>query len=74
MQNLVRNSVILHSGIHNLRRNLVTAQNRKLSTILNSESSKVVFEEHSPKVFEFKLNNNKTLNAIDHDMVILMAN
>jgi enoyl-CoA hydratase/carnithine racemase len=32
----------------------------------------VVFEQHSKEVFEFKLNNNKALNAVDPDMLSLI--
>jgi len=39
---------------------------------LNDANSKVLFEQ-TDKVFEFKLNNNKTLNAIDQEMVTIMA-
>ena len=39
---------------------------------MNDANSKVLFEQ-TDKVFEFKLNNNKTLNAIDQEMVTIMA-
>jgi enoyl-CoA hydratase/carnithine racemase len=39
---------------------------------LNDPTAKVLFEEHSPLVFEFKLNNNKTLNSLDNDMIQLL--
>jgi hypothetical protein len=45
---------------------------RPFSTILNSPDAKVIFEQHSSDIFEFKLNNNKTLNAVDFDMLSLL--
>lgn len=65
----VQNSNILHQGINNLRNQMKMAQARPMSTILNSADSKVIFEQHSKDVFEFKLNVNKTLNSLDLDMV-----
>jgi enoyl-CoA hydratase/carnithine racemase len=40
---------------------------------LNSPDAKVLYEQHSPLCFEFKLNVNKTLNSIDMDMVHLIS-
>ena len=45
---------------------------KPFSTILNSPDAKVIFEQHSSDIFEFKLNNNKTLNAVDFDMLSLL--
>jgi len=41
--------------------------------LLNSPDAKVLYEQHSPLCFEFKLNMNKTLNSIDLDMVHLIS-
>ena len=46
-----------------------TTSARSFSQLLNSPDSKVIYEQHSPLCFEFKLNVNKTLNSIDIDMV-----
>ena len=43
-----------------------------MGTLLNAPDSKVLFEQHSADVFEFKLNQNKTLNSLDSDMVHLL--
>jgi len=40
---------------------------------MNNSSDKVLYEMHSKDVFEFKLNNNKTLNSLDSDMLSLMS-
>ena len=40
---------------------------------MNSADAKVVYEQYSTLSFEFKLNVNKTLNSIDHEMVHLIS-
>ena len=68
--NNIQKSNILHKGIFALRSHLNARP--FASTILNSPDSKVIFESHSPDIFEFKLNNNKTLNAVDFEMLSLL--
>jgi enoyl-CoA hydratase/carnithine racemase len=67
--NNIQKSNILHKGLQSLRSNL---SSRRLSTLLNSPDSKVLLESHSSQVFEFKLNHNKTLNAVDRDMLTIL--
>lgn len=43
-----------------------------MSTILNSPDAKVIYDQYSPDVFEFKLNHNKALNSVDLDMITLL--
>ena len=67
--NNIQKSNILHKGIFALRSHMNA---RRFSTILNSPDAKVIFEQHSPDIFEFKLNNTKTMNAVDFEMLSLL--
>jgi hypothetical protein len=67
--NNIQKSNILHKGIFALRSNLSA---RHQSTINNFLDAKVLFVSHSEDVFEFKLNNPKTLNAVDFEMLSLL--
>ena len=69
-----QNSMILQAGLVALRR-AVHGQpaSRSFGQLLNAPDAKVLYEQHSPLCFEFKLNMNKTLNSIDLDMVHLIS-
>lgn len=63
----------LHSNLLKLR-SLANGQAiRTFSTAAAvAPESKVIFENHTPAVFEFKLNAPKNLNSLDMEMVHLM--
>lgn len=67
----IKNSVILHRGIVNLRSALTSGA--RFSTITNSPDAKVLYDQHSANTFEFKLNNPKVLNSIDVEMVDIIC-
>jgi enoyl-CoA hydratase/carnithine racemase len=57
---------------HNLQRirHLSLAPFKAMST--SAPDSKVIFQNHTPSVFEFTLNVPKTLNSVDLDMCNMM--
>lgn len=64
----------LHSNLMNLRSLVTTGHGLKsFSTASHAPiEPKVLYEQHTPSVGEFKLNVPKNLNSLDFDMVHLM--
>ena len=64
--------MMLHSNIMKLRQMMKPSYPFIRRPFSSNVEPKVLFEEHSPSVLEFKLNVPKTLNSVDLDMVNMM--
>ena len=64
-----RNSMMLHSNIMKLRQMMKPSYPFTRRPFSSNAEPKVLFEEHTPSVLEFKLNAPKSLNSVDLEMV-----